>query len=351
MCRSTLALWMFVLLAIGSPLYAQQDRLSMYGYFDLEFEASNKDDRNTHTFDQHHFNVITVFQLDEKWRVFGEIEWEHGISLARGAGAGQVALERAWVEYAHTDGFRVKLGKFLPPFGIYNLQHDATPTFLSTFLPSSIYGTHPNTVGKTQRLYSKFGTGVQVLGTLFPGTWQGDYFVYLTNGRGPDPDEKDNNQNKGIGGRFVLTAPDDRLRLGVSYYQDRNGDAQNTKQRSLAGDVTVTLQEFAVEAEGLLPSVERVDARGVPNGDFRTGVGFYVQGSYRTPVGLTPFARYDFFDPDNDSSRDAEQDVVVGLNYRATDRVYLKSEVHALAFENPRQRNYEMFVASIAVAF
>jgi hypothetical protein len=152
-------------------------------------------------------------------------------------GEGQIALERAWIEYGHTDGFIVKAGKFLPPFGIYNLFHDATPTFLSTFLPNAVYGKHANTTGSTQRMFSKFGTGLQVLGTARVGEvgWELNYYAYLINGRGPNEGEKDNDKNKGIGGRFMVQAPSDMFRAGVSFYQDDNGNRSGTQQRTIAG--------------------------------------------------------------------------------------------------------------------
>jgi hypothetical protein len=345
----------FLVLAVSlwaEPVQAQQDRFQVYGFFDLELDGTNKNpDDFQYTFDQHHFNVITVYQMSDRWRVLGEIEWEHGVSLEGGGGSGLVALERAWVEYAYTDALRVKAGKFLPPFGIYNQFHDATPTFLSSFLPNAVYGKHGNTTGGKQRLYAKFGTGVQVLGTFFPGSWQADYYVYLTNGRGPDPGESDNDRNKGVGGRFVVSTPNDVARFGVSYYEDRNGATSSTKERSIAADLGFGKSGFWLEGEALIPVLETVDDAGVPNGTFRTGFGYYVQASYRTSVGLTPFGRIDVFDPDVDVADDGDSAVVLGLNFALRSFAYLKTEIQFLNFQDPTTDGYERFVSSIAIAF
>ena len=351
--RSSLLIYIVLVLTVSAPLSnAQESKLRTYGYFDLELEWSNKDAAGKRsTFDQHHFNVITVYQLDERFRVFAEIEWEHGVSLQGGKGSGLVAVERAWVEYKHADALKIQVGKFLPPFGIYNLKHDATPTFLSTFLPSSIYGRHKNTLGQQQRLYAKFATGIQVLGTLFANRWQGEYYVYLSNGRGPNPDEADNNGNKGVGGRLVVGPPIDDLNLGVSFYTDKNGEANSTEQTTIAFDASIYRSNFQIEVELFIPKIENVDTTGAPVGSFRTGSGYYVQGGYTLFDKLTPFARYDFFDPNTDVSNDGERDVVLGMNLAVTPSIYLKGEIHFLSFQNPGSKSFELFASSIAVAF
>ena len=341
-----------LLACLSQVAHAQQDRLRMYGYFDLELEWSNRDAAGRRwTFDQHHFNIVTVYRIDHRWRVFGEVEWEHGVSLSEGGGAGLVALERAWAEYKHSDGLKLKVGKFLSPFGIYNLRHDATPTLLATFLSNSVYGEHANTTGETQRLYAKFSTGIQVLGTLFGGRWSGDYYLYLTNGRGGNPAERDDNGNKGLGGRLLVRFPDEILRVGLSYYTDRNGLAQNTQQRSLAADLAVEDGAFLLEAEAFEARLERVDISGAPAGTHRTGYGYYGQGSYRFRDWITPFARYEFYDPDRNAVDDGEWAIVAGLNFMITPSAYLKSELQLRRFQSPATPANELFVSSLSVAF
>ena len=74
--------WAAVAVIVLASPAAAQDRLLLYGFFDTELEITNRDPDNlATTFDQHHFNVITVYRLSDRWRVFGEIEWEHGVEL------------------------------------------------------------------------------------------------------------------------------------------------------------------------------------------------------------------------------------------------------------------------------
>ena len=268
-----------------------------------------------------------------------------------GKGSGLVALERGWFEYKHSDAFKVKVGKYLPPFGLYNLKHDAGPTFLSVFLPNPVYGKHKNTVGSSQRLYAKFGTGVQVLGSLSANKWESEYYLYLSNGRGPDPGKEDNNPNKGLGGRLVVRPPVEGLSIGTSYYTDKNGTASDIEQSALGFDLAFHYSDAQLEAEFILPRLEKVDTTGTPNGEFLTGSGYYAQAAYTFFDQLTPFARYESYDPDGDTDDDGDNAFVVGINFAVTSRVYLKSEIQFISFQNSAIDSYEKFAAALSVAF
>lgn len=352
MRSNNLVLITLVLLLSAKPALAQQSELKIYGYFDFEAEVSNKDAAGKiWTFDQHHLNIITIYPLDYRFRVFGEIEWEHGPVHESSKSTGTIYLARAFLEYTYSDAFKVRAGKFVFPFGIYNERYDATFTFMSTILPSSIYGKHLNSVGHNDRLFARYGTGIWVLGTVYANHWEIEYHVYLSNGRGPQPDEIDNNPNKGTGGRLVVSPPLNNLHVGVSYYSDKDGNSFNTKQSALGVDVGFDDSSLKLESELLIFRGEKVDARGFPNGTFQEGMGYYVQGGYTFFEQLTPFVRYDFFDSDIDKNNDGESDITLGLNFSIASRVFLKSEVHFERFQDTVKNDYELFIASVAVAF
>lgn len=237
------------------------------------------------------------------------------------------------------------------PFGIYNERHDATPTFLSTFLPQSIYGNQEQSFGGKGRLFAKHSTGVQILGNIRVGELGANYQVYGSNGRGPNESEKDNNSNKGLGWRFVISPPLKELRVGTSYYTDKNGNANDTRQSALGFDIEFDVSSAHFEAEYFLPTLERVDTVGIPNGSFRKANGYYFLGAYTLFDALTPFARYELFDPDIDLGNNGEHITTVGLNYAVTSSVFLKSEVQFFRYDNSSTNDYELFVTSVAVAF
>ncbi len=330
--------------------HGQDKVFRTYGYFDLEYEISDKDAKSKRgTFDQHHFNIISSYILDENFRVLGEVEWEHGFDFKGNSGVGELRLERAWVEYKHTEGFKIRAGKFLTPYGIYNLIHDATPTFLSTFLPNSVYGKHLNPLGEKQRLYAKFGTGLQVLGTIFPGAWQLEYTFFLSNGQGEKPHHQDDNANKAFGSRILLGFPAIDFNLGTSFYSEKNGAAGHTHQQNLAFDGTLTLNNLQLQSEIAFSKLESVDDGGQPNGSYLNTTALYGQLAYTIAERWTPFIRQEIYGTDKEIMAGNEYRTVAGLNLSVTPYVYLKAETHLV--HEPEVEDYAIFVASIAVAF
>ena len=50
--------------------------------------------------------------------------------------AGSIILERAWLQWTHSDVFELRVGSWLTPYGIWNTDH-GTPTLTSLLLPNS----------------------------------------------------------------------------------------------------------------------------------------------------------------------------------------------------------------------
>jgi len=343
-----------LLLFLGNLSFPQGQKLNIYGFFDFEVEANNQDSASKiWTFDQHHLNVLANYKLDDRFRVATEIEYEHGPMHSAKEITGNIYLAKAFLEYKYSDALFTRVGIFLSPFGIYNERHDATPTFLSTILPESVYGKKEFEFRGKNRLFAKHSTGIQVLGNLFMNDWGVKYHVYLSNGRGPKQSEADNNTNKGFGWRFVISPPIEELRIGTSFYSDKNGDAGNASQTTFGFDVEFDLSAFHVEAEIIIPELENLDTSSVPTGSFTTVNGYYILGAYTLFDRLTPFVRYEFFDPDIDIKNNGENMIMVGLNYAVTPSVYLKGEVHfhSHQIKDNLSEKHETFISSIAVAF
>lgn len=324
-----------------------------YGYFDLEVEANNRDRAGKYwTFDQHHLNVINIFHLDQHFRLFTEMEWEHGISHESGGkGSGKIYLSQSWLEFKKTNAFRIQMGKILVPFGLRGLTYDATPTYLSTFLPSSVYGTHSNSVGQKSRLFAKWLTGIQFTGILRTGEWGVEYFGYLTNGRGSKPSESDDNPNKGIGGRLIVDLPIGDIMTGVSCYSDIDGTSHNTRQTSLGVDAEFSIYGFKFDVEGVYVKGQKInETTKKPIDAYLKGFGWYLQASRTFRDRWTPFLRYDRYEPDFISRSCHDETMVAGINFSATPGVYFKAEIHEI-HEGRLSSPYQSFVASVAVAF
>ncbi len=327
-------------------LYAQQRELSIYGYIDLEFEYGT--DQKESTFDIHHLNFIPEFSF-QQYRVFTEIEFEHGTNIDADDGEGEIALERAWIEYTHSRLIQIRAGKFLTPFGIYNLIHDATPAYLTTSLPF-IYNSHnPFGVNKA-RLYAKFYTGVQLLGTLMKvKPIMLNYTFGLGNGRGPEQFSKDNDNDKSVSGRLHLQT-ESNLQIGVSLYRDHNAEGMSGKQEAEEQAYCIDFQydtdTVLLQSELALFRLERNNE----TGGFQTAKSWYIQLAYRFQNVVTPVLRYDYFTPGTSASNDYRR-LLVGVNISPNARVYLKSEVQFNSFDSSERASNKLFLSSIAVAF
>jgi len=328
---------------------AHESKIRVYGFFDLEAEVSNKDAAGRiWTFDQHHLNIIAIYQIDQRMRVFSEVEYEHGISHKLDNMTGQIYVAKSFFEYKFSDALLVRAGKFMTPFGIYNERHDATPTFIFTVLPQSFYGEHTMSTGAKSRIFAKSATGLQFRGVWNSANWETGYQFYVTNGRGENPDERDDNPNKGVGARLTVAQSNQGVLLGASFYSDRNGLDGNARQTSYALDAQFDHSALHVESELILSRLEGSDSSGAPNETFRNHLGTYVQAWYSIKEVFSPFARYEITDHDRSISNTF---TVLGLNYSISPVAVLKAEVHFNRFKNSGEQNHELFVTSVAVAF
>jgi hypothetical protein len=341
----------FTLLLLAACAGYAQEFIGPHGYLTLEAEISTKDSVGKRgTFDLHHFNLFGDYLLNEKARVFGEIEFEHGADTEReeygDAETGFVRVERAWFEYAFSEKFKLQLGKFLTPYGIYNEIHDAAPAYDSSILPVSIYGKHRNPFGDEQRFYAKFSLGVQALGRFELGNTELQYQVMVGNGRGLKPFEQDDNKDKALGGRLLADFSKAGLKLGYSFYTDKNGAAFHTRQTSHAGDLRLEFKhwrfnaEFAHSTLGMLRTVRTQNANAV-----------YGELARQFFNRQTVFVRYDVFNPDTRRGRDWERDFTLGTSVQILKQAVAKAEAHFWRIENGAPRRYTQAIASLAVVF
>lgn len=124
-------------------------------------------------------------------------------------------IEEAWVGFAPSSSFVLKLGFYLVPFGKYNTANRPQQNpFIQTPLPQA-------------NLYPQSWRDI---GVLAEGKWGSlNYSVYLGNGLsegrdlGDGQQFKDNNGDPAAGGRLSLLLSQS-LELGVSYYRGRYDD-------------------------------------------------------------------------------------------------------------------------------
>ncbi len=108
---------------------------------------------------------------------------------------GGITLERVHLTYQPADAFGIVAGRFLTPYGIWNIDH-GSPVVIPARIPYFQY----------RSLVPLAQTGLQLFGRVFPTDRIFlDYALTLSNGRGPMDALVDLDENKGLGLRLKLT--------------------------------------------------------------------------------------------------------------------------------------------------
>jgi hypothetical protein len=180
---------------------------------------------------------------------------------------GGVVLERAQIEHTITDLFNLRVGYFLTPYGIWNVDH-GTPTLISLVLPAA----------QVEEAMPARQLGVQAYGSTNIGDTELGYAAYVTNGRAPYLE--DQTDGKAGGARLFanLSGKNSLLKLGLSGYAGdslekikslsiSNGqpsiavsNAYRYKEWALGGDVSLDWKRLRIRTEGLVHRVDHGDS-------------------------------------------------------------------------------------------
>ncbi|MGK3966520.1 hypothetical protein WMF38_20325 [Sorangium sp. So ce118] len=128
---------------------------------------------------------------------------------------GLVSIERAHIDWTRFNLFKVRVGQFFTPIGIYNVDH-GSPVLITAAIPYFI----------SSRIFPTRQTGLMLYGSTFAGPWELGYNAYVSNGRNEDaPFAFDD--NRGFGGRLHASYEDPgklALKLGTSFIASRASD-------------------------------------------------------------------------------------------------------------------------------
>jgi hypothetical protein len=256
---------------------------------------------------------------------------------------GYTVIERAHIDWTDHDLFKLRVGNFFTPFGIWNVDH-GTPTLIPLLLPQLIaFGQFPIRQ-----------TGIMVYGSKMSGGWELGYNATVTNGR----QELSNfafDDNRGFGGRLFANREDGDLtiKFGLSGYTARVRDKEvdvvgvspgiqltshsTFDYREVVGgaDVAIDAGPTRIRAEGAVRQVQYETGKhevnlslGAP-GSFqpnRIATSGYVLVAHQLPFwGLEPFALLDsIFSPFGIG--DTVIAPGVGFNIRFNSSVQLKTQ-------------------------
>jgi hypothetical protein len=293
--RALAAVAVMALALCGEPRSLHAQGLMVSGYADFEGIVQRiGSTKSEFFFDNHHFNVIAFGRLFKDVFAAAEVEYEH-------AGE-QIALEYGYLSYTGIKNLRISAGKFIVPFGRFNLVH---PTWINK-MPDRPLGFDvvlPET-------YSDVGvrlSGAAPLGRAARVT----YDAFVVNGLlgedgGNIQDMRDRDRegltaggrdnHKSFGGRLGLELPPQGFSLGASAYSGNYlDDPSRTLTLSLFGaDAAYHYAGLELRAEGVLANQQAT------GGNLRKKGG-YMQAAYLIGSRFEPVIRFSFRDLPGDA--------------------------------------------------
>jgi hypothetical protein len=225
------ALVLVLALALPGPAQELQPP-KVHGYLSLDFFKGQADSP---------YSKGSIEGLGAGLFFLGDLSDKFSYTLeARFKSDSRVEIEQAWVAFTASATFRLTAGAFLVPFGKYNLANRPyetrlilKPLILERAYPDSWRELGAQASGKLAFLNAAvyIGNGLAESASVA----QGQQF-------------KDNNANKGWGGRLSLQ-PGQGMDVGVSYYLGKY-DALDQRNLKLVGaDASWTTRDFQVLAE------------------------------------------------------------------------------------------------------
>ncbi len=274
---------------------------------------------------------------------------------------GGVRIERAHMAYSPVDWFNVIAGRYLTPFGIWNVDHASTVR-LTTRVPFT------QTIG----FLTPAQTGLQVFGRFFPVQRVFlDYAITLSNGRGPINEIVDIDDNKAVGLKLKLTYQADNFNIALGGY-GYMGQVSDSKmvlhvvgldpeitpeepikvetammmkydEYVVSTDLTIEIFGFKLQGEYIWQrtAMEKSPARDFSVGLFAGGTGMadiympsyigtaaYGLLSYRIPLlgemALTPYFLFEYSSYDDTADFSRSVFYIGGLNFAPSRYITLK---------------------------
>lgn len=289
------------------------------------------------------YNHVNV-QLDSRWgrwQSFIEAEFENIPNVTGGTNEREEEIEQIYLQYNHTDGLRVRGGRFNTPFGYW------TPIHWSILMDTIEIPIH-----EKNRLVPEQQLGARLFGDHFP-EWlaahdtQLSYSMYAGYGNDnwgePNPGNEDG--SFGMDARILI---DENLLAGFSHYRQKNADWDDRREKS-----TMVYGEFSF-FENWLFRTEYFHQRR----DHRRRTGFnreidIVYAKLRWDFTEHLYANYRFTYGDDDgpgfTSKDTIHTTTFGI--RPTSYLLVKCEYSAHDYRNSGLEDYNFWGLSVGYIF
>jgi hypothetical protein len=331
---------------------AFDDKLNIYGFADAQYQALSFRHvalQSTRAFASGNLNVYLAKNLTPHWRFLAEVRFMYlpngaesyaGTSTVTAAGDpndfvrpvswGAILIERAHIEYDVNEYLTVRAGRFLTPYGIWNIDH-GPPVIISAFRPYLI----------GEQFFPAAQTGLDLYGNIHVGEYRVGYHATASNGRTLVDSTRDPDNSLAFGGRVEVEAPwAGTVKLGASVYGGKATDLSSTGQitdqyteRSYGVDAQWDHGGLHVQAELIGNSRRYVTGERAalstsafaPDG---TQWGYYGLAGYRTNVlwNAMPYVYTEHERPLDKSLFGVVHTYNAGINFRPAPSVVLKLE-------------------------
>lgn len=307
-------------------------------------------------------------RFDDKTKVVGEFEWEHGVVSASDAGESEV--EQLYVERQFDNGLRGKAGLFLMPVGLLNTAHEPTAYYgvERNFVETAIIPTTWREAGIG--LSGEFGNGFSWDTGLTTGFDLSKWDPASTEGRDESPlgsvhqeGMLAKSRNLSVHGALNWRGVPGLL-LGGSVFTGKAG--HKTPGMSELDDARISVYDLharytpgrwdlsALYARGTISHTEQFNLlnTGAPGPIPKSFAGWYAQAAYQLlksgDYTLSPFARYEQFNTAKGFAGVApgtgvgtgpdEKVTTVGANLRIGEGVVVKADYQKFREDSARDR-------------
>lgn len=265
---------------------------------------------------------------------------------------GGIVIERFYLDWVAHPQLTVRLGQFLSPYGVWNVDH-GSPTYIPIRRPWVVGSGY---IPQRQ-------TGIELF-----GRWDASdnsalgYHLTVSNGTGPLSEYWDLDENKAVGGRlFWEYRALGELRLGASAYYGRETRSTPRISLSLEGkaqgkeridrqfdlltfgiDVVWRIHGVHLQAEALVSQLSYTNGGRVaqlqPSGiyalpsDVLSGGGYLLAGYRLTWLGVMPYAMLEHISLDALGAQTRAWIAEGGLNVRPIDILVVKVAYQHIVF-------------------
>lgn len=286
-------------------------RLDIGGFLLSTLTHVNGEDGSSTSFNRQVFELLINGELSDDWSLFVAQAFTREASPIFTDPAGRRSPDFnlgtgaptpiAWANYRASDAFNVRIGKWVAPHGIINIEHfpailldTEQPQFLRPF--------------GGQTVFANFQTGVQIHGKSFLGKDDGselNYAFYVGNFGG-------NQDNFNVGGRVGYTFADTGFTFGINGAFGRRSEVGDSEYRLFGADLLYDKGKILWKTE-LFATDEDL------GGD---RFAFYTQPAYRLNDKWTAFYRYDFLD--DGTGRGDRTEHMLGLAFNPIPEVRIR---------------------------